>query len=302
MRGFRGKKVLVSGGENHLGRMVALRLAGMGAAVRIICGDNSCRLLISADSGCSVITQEQAEAPERYSEIPDIILFLNDPEILSNSVIEGSFPDSHLKGLLNLLKLAGRHSSYFVYTSSVAVYGKQKYLPIDEDHPLDPALLYGAVKLAGEHFCKSCSMESGFFYTILRLGDLYGPGMLFGDPAAFIECALKKKSINIKGLGGQVRSYLYFEDAVEATISLLSNKPSNQIVNLAGSEFVSIWHLANTIKQNFCKSCEIKTTNNILLDEMECCVDSSKASELFDFRAKVDLSTGLIKTHKWLSK
>ncbi|MFZ5642148.1 MAG: NAD-dependent epimerase/dehydratase family protein [Bacillota bacterium] len=280
MKSIQGKKILVSGGENHLGVMVAQHLLELGADVFVMSDEKI---------GMNEISN------------PDIILYLKDLEIQTNNSINDPILNNHLPGLLDLLKLAGMNSSYFVYASSVAVYGKQKYLPIDEDHPLEPTLMYGAVKLAGELFCKSLALENGFFYTILRYGDLYGPNICFGEPALFIKTALEKNFISINGLGGQVRSYIYIEDAIEATIKAIISKPFNQAINLAGNEYVSLWHLASIIKHNYCQRSEIKTTNNILLDELESCVNSSKAKELIGFVPKYDLNEGLTKTYNWLS-
>lgn len=265
MKGLQGKKILVAGGENCLGGLAARRLIEQGASV------------------CSVVSHESIPHPQDNKDLltiidghldhieeilgsPEIILYLDHPEILQNSMIGGQFLEAHLGGLLKLLRLAGKQGSHFVYASSSAVYGRQKYLPIDEDHPLDPILLYGAVKMAGECFCRSRSMEEGFFYTILRYGDIYGPEVLTGEPSYFIEGAIRGKRLDINGTGGQVRSYLYIDDAVEATIKAVISKPFNQVVNLAGNEYISIWQLANIIKQNYCQKCQIKTSNNILLD------------------------------------
>jgi len=278
MKGLQGKKILVAGGENCLGGLVARRLKELGASV------------------CSVFDLEHNE---KVLGRPEIILYLDHPEILQNNMIDGQFLDVHLGGLLKLLRLAGKQGSHFIYASSSAVYGRQKYLPIDEGHPLDPILLYGAVKMAGECFCRSRSKEEGFFYTILRYGDIYGPGVRIGEPSSFIEGAITRKRLDINGAGDQVRSYLFIDDAVEATIKAVISKPFNQIVNLAGNEYISIWHLANIIKQNYCEKCEIETSTNMLLDELECCVDSVRAKELFNFHPEVDLKTGLFKTYNW---
>lgn len=53
---------------------------------------------------------------------------MNNSEILPNGLVGKSFIDIQLLDLNKLLNLAGRHASHFVYASSVAVYGKQRYL------------------------------------------------------------------------------------------------------------------------------------------------------------------------------
>ena len=65
-------------------------------------------------------------------------------------------------GTANLLELARRlDAAKFVYASSVAVYGEPQYLPIDEEHPLRPANIYGASKLMGEELVRQYGSTYG---------------------------------------------------------------------------------------------------------------------------------------------
>lgn len=302
MKGIQGKNILVSGCESFLGSLIALRLIELGADVSIICNDENNLLLPAAYlKQCSVVSINDVEEDNKLPRKIDAILFLNNPVILPNNQIGDEFHRVELSSLLKLLRLAGRQASYFLYASSVAAYGKQKYIPIDEEHPLEPMLLYGAAKMAGECYLRASALETGFFYSVLRYGDLYGPGNRYlGAPSVFLENAIKGKPFLIKGAGRMVRSYLYIDDAVEATINVLIGQPVNNTINIAGNEYISIWHLANLIKQNYSVGCEIEISNNILLDEMECCINSERAKNLFGFQPKVDLEKGLTNTYNWL--
>lgn len=287
MKGLLGRKILVSGCENVFGRLTALKLANLGAEVH------------SPD--LSTILTDDLYSSGKFPGEVDTVLFLSHPIALSNKQIGRAFINNHMSVLIKLLRQAARYSAHFIYASSAAVYGRHRYLPIDEEHPLEPILMYGAAKLAGEHFCRAAAMENGFFYSIIRYGDIYGPGSRsLGEPAVYLERAIINKPIIIRGSGEQVRSYVYIEDAVDSVIKVIYNKPSNQIVNIAGNEYISLWHLANIIKQHYNNKCHIKTKNNVLLDEIECCLDSGKARELLDFYPDVDLTTGLYKTYSWL--
>lgn len=300
MKRLQGKKILVSVGESCLGNMVAARLAELGAIVGVMGSGGD----TPGPAGVDGRNLMQSVPPDNIENIlgnPEVILYLDHPEILNNDMVDGEFPGKHLKGLIRLLRLAGKCSSHFVYASSSAVYGRQKYLPIDENHPLAPILIYGSIKMSGEYICRSTAMEEGFFYSILRYGDIYGPGVYCGDPYDFIAGAVKGKALVIKGSGGQVRSYLFIEDAVEATVKTVIYKPFNQIFNLSGNEYISQWHLANTIKRKYCQKCEIVTVNSILLDEVECCLDFTRAKEMLNFCPKVDLNSGIAQTYKWFN-
>jgi len=300
MRGYQGKNVLVSGGDGFLGRPVVLRLLDLGAKVTIISGGGGEGPGAALLPGCPVYRPEEIDHLS-FSGGLEAIIFLNHPVIMANHEIGTYFVDQHLSLLNKLLRLAGRNASYFLYASSVAVYGKQRYLPIDEDHPLEPLLLYGAIKLAGEYFCRAIALEYGFLYSIVRFGDLYGPGSRdAGEPALLLDSALRSKPLILRGSGGQVRTYLFIDDAVEATLRVLGLKPANQTVNIAGSEYISILHLAHLIKQGYSAKAEVKAGKSNLLDEIECCIDSRKAEGLLDFRPGISLSEGLSRTSHWI--
>lgn len=302
MKDFKGRKVLVSGVLSPFGGQVVQRLLELGSDVSIVLGGEKETGRATFTPDCPVFDIDSLCGGDQPAEFQDI-LFLNNPETLPNCRVDQPFIAGQLAGLKKLLGLAARHPSHFVYASSVAVYGKQRYLPIDEDHPLEPFLLYGAVKLAGEFFCLAAARENGFLYTIIRFGDLYGPGLRgVGAPAVLLESAIRGEPLVVRGRGKQVRSYLFIEDAVEATIKVLQGKTANQAINIAGNEFISTWSLAALIRQQYAAGSEIKTGKSILMDEIECCIDSRKAERLFGFRPGASLAQGLSATYGWMRK
>ena len=61
-----------------------------------------------------------------------------------------------------------------VYASSAAVYGEPAYLPIDEEHPVEPLSNYGISKYTPESYLKMYNQLYGLDYTILRYANVYG--------------------------------------------------------------------------------------------------------------------------------
>src|SRR5262249_4702012 len=82
---------------------------------------------------------------------------------------------ANVQALAHLLR-ACRGARYFVYLSTVDVYGQPAYLPIDERHPTEPATFYGATKLAAEKLLQVHCREAGARLLVLRLTQTYGPG------------------------------------------------------------------------------------------------------------------------------
>ena len=57
-------------------------------------------------------------------------------------------------GTLNILDAARQNDSRVVVASSAAIYGDPEYLPIDENHPFDPASPYGLDKLTADYYTR----------------------------------------------------------------------------------------------------------------------------------------------------
>ncbi len=64
----------------------------------------------------------------------------------------------------------------FVHTSSAAVYGESRYLPMDERHPLEPVSPYGISKLAAERYVGLYAATFGVPAFSVRPFSVYGPG------------------------------------------------------------------------------------------------------------------------------
>lgn len=129
----------------------------------------------------------------------------------------------------------------FVYCSSMARYGKQKF-PFTENMkpmPVDP---YGVAKVAGEDTLKILAETHGMEYNIAIPHNIVGPNQKYDDPfrnvmSIFINRNLQKKPSIIYGDGMQKRSFTYVDDAVFCLEKLgLDNKIKNQIFNIGPDE------------------------------------------------------------------
>jgi UDP-glucose 4-epimerase len=137
--------------------------------------------------------------------------------------------DTNVQGTLNALEITRRlNIERFVYSSSVAVFGEPKKLPIDELHPRRPINLYGLTKLMGEQLVQRFNEDYGIKTVSLRYFNVYGPGMRIGPYAGvihnFITKILKREQPRIFGDGIQTRDFVYIEDIAEANIKSLLSK------------------------------------------------------------------------------
>jgi UDP-glucose 4-epimerase len=158
---------------------------------------------------------------------------------LRRAVFEPAFDaETNIVGSIHLLNLAVEFKSKrIVYASSGgATYGEPVYLPMDEDHPVNPITPYGISKHTVEHYLFNYRVLYGLEYVVLRYGNVYGPRQSSqgeaGVVAIFCEQLLAKETPKIFGNGGKTRDYVYVTDVAQANLRALE-QGDGQIFNIA---------------------------------------------------------------------
>ena len=249
-------RVLIAGGAGCLGSFTSEQLVAAGHDVvvvdSLISGDRS--NLAQVIDKIAFIEADICDAGAYESAVGriDAVIHLAFPTPLCTRDPAHQFHDTAGRGTANLLDLARRDGAYFIYGSSISVYGVQQYTPIDELHPTEPMLIYGANKLHGEVLTNVFGRTYGVDYAVLRYSDLYGPRDRRRNAVnAFIEAALSGQSLKIFGGGQQKRTLTYFADAGEATLMALETRPSNAVFNIAAPEAISVLDLAEMVRSRY---------------------------------------------------
>ncbi len=123
-------------------------------------------------------------------------------------------------GTLNVLEACRKNDVLrVVFASSSVVYGDAARIPTPEIAPLEPISVYGASKAAGEAYCAAFAETYGVRCVALRYANIFGPPSTHGVMRDFVN-RLKKnpKQLKILGDGLQSKSYLYIDDALDATL------------------------------------------------------------------------------------
>jgi len=140
-----------------------------------------------------------------------------------------------------------------VLASTRQVYGRPRYLPVDEEHPTSPVDVNGIDKLACEQFHLLYSRTYGLRATILRLTNVYGPRLHLdrtdqGFLSVFIRRAISGDDIDLFGDGSQERDCLYVDDVVGALLAAATRPAAvGEIFNLGNSEVLSLREIAELI-------------------------------------------------------
>src|SRR5579859_1392123 len=153
----------------------------------------------------------------------------------------------------------------FFYASSACVYNGEKQTNPDvvalkesDAYPALPEDGYGWEKLFSERMCRHFEEDFGLICRVARYHNVYGPhGTWTGGrekaPAAICRKVIEAKrsgihEINIGGDGKQTRSFMYIDDCVKGTQSIM-NSEIDEPINLGSSELVSINRLVDIVEE-----------------------------------------------------
>jgi UDP-glucose 4-epimerase len=215
---------------------------------------------------------------------------------------------NNLLGSVNLINASINHNvKCFVFTSSIAVYGKNQ-LPMVEDATPQPEDPYGIAKYAVELDLKEAHEMFGLNYVIFRPHNVYGEFQNIGDRyrnviGIFMNQIMQGQPMTIFGDGKQTRAFSYIDD-VAPVISASITRPEsyNQIFNVGADKPYSVNELVNVVTKAMGAKAQIKH-----LDARNEVVHAYSAHEkawkhFGDLIKDVSLEEGVAKMAAWAKK
>ena len=151
--------------------------------------------------------------------------------------------------------------------------------------------LYAMTKLFGESLIR---VDSKIPYTILRFGIVYGPRFPPGSAAESIAWKVYSDEEVKIGSKNTSRRFIYIDDLISGILNCIETGPSflnQKIINISGSELISLDNLVNTSNEILKKSAQINE-NSGTPSIRNPVIDS--ALELLDWKPKIDLKSGLL--------
>ena len=253
---FTDKKVLITGGMGFIGSNLARRLVGYENRVTVVdsmspqYGGNSRNLEGLMDKiSVSLSDIRDEESIKEIIKDQDYIFNLAGQTSHLDSM-ENPFTDLDInaKAQLSILEASRKVNPEvrIVFASTRQVYGRPKYLPVDEEHPLQPVDVNGINKIAGEQYHILYNEVYGIASSVLRLTNTYGPRMRIKDArqtflGIWIRNLLEGKPIQIFGNGRQRRDYNFVEDVVDALfLSATNNASIGKAYNLGSTDPISL--------------------------------------------------------------
>ncbi len=257
---FAGRVALVTGGMGFIGSHVARRLVELGARVRVIdslvpeCGANPFNLEdVRGKVEVRVGDLRDAEALDELLTGCDHVFNLAGQVSHVDSMTRPLDDlENNARAHLCLLEACRRRApeARIVLASTRQVYGRARYLPLDEEHPCEARDVNGVHKFAAEQYHRVYGASYGIQSVVLRLTNTYGPGQLVkhsrqGFIGWFVRLAVEGKTIEVMGDGEQTRDLNHVDDV--ATAMLLagaSPQAAGRTYNLGASPPVSLRDLA----------------------------------------------------------
>ena len=203
------------------------------------------------------------------------------------------------KGTKNLLEAgASIGIKRFINVSSCAVYGDPRYLPVDEDHPINPKSPYAESKIMAEKYCEEFQKKYGLETVTLRLfnvfGSRQGSNEYSGVITRFITEIRQGRPPIIYGDGEQTRDFVHVSDVVQALLlSMNSNKAIGQIFNIGSGKSVTIRQLCQLLLRIHKAEIMPIYKEPRLGDVRHSCAKIEKAHEILGYEPKVSLAEGL---------
>ena len=163
--------------------------------------------------------------------------------------------NNNLIGSINLINESVKHEiKCFVFTSSIAVYGKAQ-LPMNEEMTPAPEDSYGIAKFAVEQELKCTREIFGLNYLIFRPHNVYGEFQNIGDKyrnvvGIFMNQLLKGEPLTIFGDGLQTRAFSYISDiAPVISRSVECEDAYNNVFNIGADQDYTVNHLAKAVME-----------------------------------------------------
>lgn len=318
-----GKRILVTGADGFIGSHLTEELVRRGHRVRAFVLYNSFNTWGWLDHSAEEIKREldvfagDIRDPHGVRQAMrgcDVVLHLAALIAIPYSYHSpDTYIDTNVKGTLNVVQAARELGiSKVVHTSTSEVYGTARFVPITEEHPLQPQSPYSASKIGADQIAMSFYYAFGTPVSIIRPFNTYGPRQSARAviPTIITQIAAGKRKIRL-GAVSPTRDFNYISDTVRGFIAVAeSDKSVGQILNIGSNEEISIGETAKLIAEVMHAGIEIETDEQRLRpasSEVErLLADNTKARELLgwkpEFAGRDGFRRGLAETILWFGK
>jgi NAD dependent epimerase/dehydratase len=316
------KKILVTGSDGFIGSHLTETLVRMGCNVRAVVYYNSFNSWGWLDESPEEIKKEldvfagdirDPYGMKKAMQGCDVVFHLAALIAIPYSYHSpDTYVDTNIKGTLNILQAARELGvEKVIHTSTSEVYGTARYVPIDEEHPLQGQSPYSATKIGADQIAISFYRSFNTPVSIIRPFNTYGPRQSARAviPTIITQIAAGQRELRLGSLH-PTRDFSYINDTVKGFIAVAeSEKSVGEVINIGSNYEVAIGDLVQTITDIMKADIEIKTDDNRIRPEKSeverLLADNKKAAQLTgwlpEYAGMEGLKRGLQETIEWFS-
>ncbi len=277
-----------------------------GKKIQLIVGD-----LKSKKDLRRVFEKYQIDSVVHFAAFCQVNESVNNPDLYFENNVTGS---------INLLNEMSKHNiKNLIFSSTCAVYGETKYLPVDENHPTNPTNPYGVSKLIVELMLPWYENKFNMKYVILRYFNVCG--------------AMKNGKI---GYGNKRKQNLLVQDAVKAAvgihplhltysevntrdqtpirdyvdvldlsnahlkaISYLKKGGTSQIINLGTGKGYSVKEIISEVEKTLNKKIEVVMGERRKGEYAQIYASNLKAKKILNWSPTTPLKDSILSLSKW---
>lgn len=314
------QKVLITGGAGYIGSHCVKRLGELGYEILTIDNlSNGNKNMVLYGLFRAIDISDLVELKRIISDFkPDVVIHFAASIYVDESLHDPiKYYKNNTENTLNLLKiLIENQVKNFVFSSTAAVYGNPKIVPLTEDSVLDPINPYGKSKMFAEMIIEDISKTHDINYIILRYFNVAGAdpdgkiGQICKNPTHLITRAIKCAKgqlpyIEIYGTdyptpdGTCIRDYIHVMDVVDAHVlamQWLFDGGKNGIFNCGYGYGYSVRDVIDFVKRVTGNDFIVKESSGREGDPYQLIADCRKIKSVLNWKPQYDDLEFIIRT------
>lgn len=311
------QRVLVTGADGFIGSHLTELLLKEGYQVRALALYNSFNHWgwledVATSESLEVVTGDIRDPHfcKHITQDIDIVFHLAALIAIPYSyVAPDSYVQTNVTGTLNICQAAKDNGvKRVIHTSTSEVYGTARYVPIDEQHPLQPQSPYSASKIGADAMAMSFYNAFGLPVTIARPFNTYGPRQSARAVIPTIISQIASGMTEIKlGDVSPTRDFNYVEDTCRGFLALARcDSAVGETVNIASNYEISVGDTLTLIRDLMGRDVKLMSDDARLRPEksevFRLWGDNQKMRELTGFVPQVSIAEGLQRTIDWFTQ
>lgn len=313
---WNGKTALVTGAGGFIGSHLAERLVTLGASTRAMVHYNALGTWGWLDTSplrndMHVVAADVRDPDTVRTAVTGVDVVFHLAALIAipySYQAPLSYIRTNIEGTLNVLQAArDLGAERVVHTSTSEVYGTARYVPIDEEHPLQGQSPYSATKIGADKLAEAFHLSFDLPIVTVRPFNTFGPRQSARAviPTIIMQC-FAGETVRLGNLH-PTRDLNYVANTVDGFIRA-ADRPAaiGHVINLGSGREISIADLAHLIIRLVGRPVSIESDEDRMrpagseVDRL--LAANTRARDLLDWQPAVSLVEGLERTIRWIEE